>query len=69
MNLKHGGNGFSDEKSRVGYFRYRYHELLPRMKERKRAKRHMIEALKGMEENRESIFEKMGVPEMFRVLA
>jgi hypothetical protein len=69
MNLKYGGNGFSDDESRVGYFRYRYNELLPRTKERKRARRQITEALNAIENHRAAIFEKMGVPEMFRVLA
>lgn len=69
MNRAFGGNGFSDDEDRAGFFRYRYEELLPRLRERKRAKRQISEALKEMEHLREEIFQKMAVPGFFRVLA
>ena len=69
MNAWSGGNGFSDDKSRVGYFLYRYQDLLPRMEERKRARRQIKEAQKEMDHWREAIFDKLGVPEALRHLA
>jgi hypothetical protein len=69
MNRRFGGNGFSDEEGKVGYFLYRYEELLGRREERKRAMRQIKKIWKEMAQWREAIFEKMGVPEVFRALA
>ena len=68
MNSRFGGNGFSEEEGKIGYFLYHYEELLSRKEERKRATRQIKEAMNEMEHWRELIFEKMGVPEVFRAL-
>jgi hypothetical protein len=68
MNRRFAGNGFSDQEGKVGYFLYRYEELLSRKEERKRARRQIKEAMNEMEHWREVIFDKMGVPEVFRAL-
>lgn len=55
-------------KQKGGYVKYKYafHELLPRMEERKRAKREIKEAEEKLEALKDAIFEKMGVPPQFR---
>ena len=51
-----------------GYFKYRTHELLSRMDERKRASNDIKEATKKLAVIRSQIFDKMGVPVKFRHL-
>lgn len=64
---KHRRN--SSEKFDSLYFKYRYKELLPREKERRRARREMKEASERLKQLRGEIFERMGVPPAFRRLA
>jgi hypothetical protein len=67
VDLSHQG-GWLHFRTRRG-FKYMAHELLPRPQERKRAREEMKEAEAILNEMRERIFEKMGVPPKFRRLA
>src|SRR5205085_1515693 len=67
VDLSHQG-GWLHFRTRRG-FKYMAPELLPRPQERKRAREEMKEAEAILNEMRERIFEKMGVPPKFRRLA
>jgi len=69
MHDNFGGNGFSDDKNRIGFFRYRSYEILSRTKERRRARRQINGALRAIEHLREVIFQEMDVPPPLRILA
>ncbi len=59
----------ADEVFTNGFYRYRYHELLDRKFEKKRALRQMRQAADKLEDFKQRIFTLMGVPEYFRRLA
>jgi hypothetical protein len=51
------------------YHKYRAYELLSRREERKRAKQEMLDAVAALDRLRSLVFDRMGVPEVFRRLA
>ncbi len=66
VDLSHKG-GWIHFRARRG-FRYMFHELLPRLQERQRARKEMREAQGKLVETKERIFHLMCVPSKFRSL-